>query len=292
MSAAKKKKKLIRRLRSTYRLSILKESSYEEQFSLLLTPLNLIILVAALFVFAGGLVYVVVALTPAREVLVPGYVDEQHREDARYARQVADSLTQRQQQMDEYLMMVSMVLRGEIAPDSLELEESVAVNRAALDSAISKQDSALRARIAEEDRFALNRAASSQLSGNRTRSFLFKPLEGTLSAGFDGDIQHYGIDLVAPANSMIRSVLDGTVLMASYTSDGGHVIAVQHDNDLISVYKHNSSLLKVVGDRVKAGESIAIIGNTGDHSDGPHLHFELWESGIAVDPQEYFTFDQ
>lgn len=292
MSAAKKKKKLIRRLRSTYRLSILKESSYEEQFSLLLTPLNVILLLAALFVFAGGLVYVVVALTPAREVLVPGYVDEQYREDARYARQVADSLTQQQRQMDDYLMMVSMVLRGEITPDSLELEESVAVNRAALDSVISKQDSALRARITEEDRFALNRAASSQLSVNRTPNFLFKPVEGTLSSGFDANIQHYGIDLVAPANSMIRSVLDGTVLMASYTSDGGHVIVVQHDNDLISVYKHNSSLLKVVGDRVKAGESIAIIGNTGDHSDGPHLHFELWESGIAVDPQEYLTFDQ
>ena len=292
MSPAKKKKKLIRRLRSTYRLSILKESSYEEQLSILLTPLNVILLVVALFVFAGGLVYVVVALTPAREFLVPGYVDEQHREDARYARQVADSLKQRQVQMDDYLLMVSMVLRGETTPDSLEIEESLAVNRAALDSAISKQDSALRARVAEEDRFALNRAANSKLSGNRSRTFLFKPLEGTLSSEFDANIQHFGIDLVAPAQSMIRSVLDGTVLMASYTSDGGHVIAIQHDYDLVSVYKHNSSLLKIVGDRVKAGESVAIIGNTGDHSDGPHLHFELWEGGIPVNPQTYFTFDQ
>ena len=113
-----------------------------------------------------------------------------------------------------------------------------------------------------------------------------------MSSPFDPENDHYGIDLVAPAGDVIKSILDGTVVLASYTSDGGHVIQVQHSANIISVYKHNSVLLKKVGDAVKAGESIAVIGNTGNHSDGPHLHFELWEGGVALDPADYFAFEE
>ncbi len=100
------------------------------------------------------------------------------------------------------------------------------------------------------------------------------------------------MDLVAPKEDPVKAVLDGTVIVASFTADGGNVIQIQHANNFISVYKHNSVLLKKSGDQVKAGESIAFIGDSGDHSEGPHLHFELWENGMPVNPVEYISLGQ
>ena len=126
--------------------------------------------------------------------------------------------------------------------------------------------------------------------GTKATQLLFKPLNGTVSGPFDREIKHFGIDIVAPKNEVVKAVQDGTVTLASYTTDGGYVIQVQHAHNLISVYKHNSALFKKAGETVVAGESIAVIGDTGDHTDGPHLHFELWQDGNAVDPAEYFEW--
>ena len=285
------KQKIFKQLRSQYRLSLLKESSYEERLSLLLTPLNIILLLSFTFLIVGGIVYIVVALTPLREVLVPGYVDEQYRNDAQSARQQADSAMIQLAIYSDYLDVVSNVMKGNIHPDSVEFDSKSIVDESLLSYEISEEDSLLRTKIEEEDRFALNLAGAGD-EKSTSRKFLFKPLEGTLSAGFDPDNDHYGIDLVAPQESVIKSVLDGTVILSSYTSDGGHVIQVQHSNNLVSVYKHNSVLLKKTGNRVRAGESIAVIGDTGDHSDGPHLHFELWENGSPINPSDYFSFEE
>lgn len=290
LSKKKKNKRLIKRLKSEYRLSILKESSYEEQVSLLLTPLNVVLLVGTAFLLIGGLVYAVVAISPLKEHLVPGYVDDQYRKDALSAKNTADSLLQKQKDYETYLAMLNRVLSGDIHPDSVRFDPSQEVDEAHLNFQLSSSDSLLRSKVAEEDRFALNLASGA--SSPESRKFLFTPVEGTLSSKFDPDIGHYGIDIVAPKESVIKSVLDGTVVLASYTSDGGHVIQVQHSGDFISVYKHNSVLLKKTGDRIKAGESIAVIGNTGDHSDGPHLHLELWEKGLPVDPQLYLNISE
>ena len=107
---------------------------------------------------------------------------------------------------------------------------------------------------------------------------------------FKSTTDHYGVDLVSSANSLISTVLDGTVIFAGWTLETGYVIYIQHQNNLISVYKHNAELLKTLGDKVKAGEAIAIIGNSGELSTGPHLHFELWQNGIALNPELYINF--
>ena len=120
--------------------------------------------------------------------------------------------------------------------------------------------------------------------------FFFSPIEGIISDKFNAQTQHFGIDIVAKKNEPVKCVADGTVLMASWTQDAGYVLAVQHRSNLISVYKHNSDLLKDVGHFVSAGEIIAIIGNTGELTSGPHLHFELWYNGNPVDPEEFVTF--
>ena len=102
--------------------------------------------------------------------------------------------------------------------------------------------------------------------------------------------KHYGVDIAASKESIVKSVLEGTVIFADWTTETGHTIAIQHSGNLISVYKHNSTLLKQVGSLLKAGEPIAVSGDSGELSSGPHLHFELWHNGTPVDPEEYVTF--
>ncbi len=129
-----------------------------------------------------------------------------------------------------------------------------------------------------------------QNSTNLQDMFLFPPVSGIVSAPFDLRKEHYGIDIVAKADEPVKCVADGSVLLASWTQDSGYVIVVQHRNNLISVYKHNSALLKKVGNFVSAGEIIAFIGNTGELTTGPHLHFELWMNGNPVDPEDFISF--
>ena len=119
---------------------------------------------------------------------------------------------------------------------------------------------------------------------------LFPPVKGYITQKYEPNKDHYGIDIVAKDKESVKSALDGTVIMADWTSETGYVIAVQHQYNLVSFYKHNSVLLKKVGNFVKAGDAIAIIGNSGEMSSGPHLHFELWKDGVPINPELYMVF--
>jgi len=120
--------------------------------------------------------------------------------------------------------------------------------------------------------------------------FFFSPITGIVTGPFDLSEEHYGIDIVAKSDEPVKSIADGSVIMADWTQDSGYVIAIQHRNNLISVYKHNAALLKKVGTFVSAGEIIAIIGNTGELTTGPHLHFEIWYNGTPVNPEDFVSF--
>jgi murein DD-endopeptidase MepM/ murein hydrolase activator NlpD len=118
----------------------------------------------------------------------------------------------------------------------------------------------------------------------------YLPIKGLITNKFDTSKGHLGIDLVSQPNTRVSAVLGGTVLFAGWTLDTGYVIYIQHVNNLVSAYKHNAALLKKVGDKVNGGEAIAIIGNTGEYTTGPHLHFELWHEGKPIDPEQYIVF--
>ena len=118
----------------------------------------------------------------------------------------------------------------------------------------------------------------------------FPPVQGALNDGFDVSKRHFGVDIAVPKSQPIKSTLDGTVVLATWTAEDGHVIQVQHTNNLVSIYKHNSSLLKRTGQIVKAGDVIAISGNSGENTTGPHLHFELWYNGLPINPHNYIQF--
>ncbi|MFZ6050664.1 M23 family metallopeptidase [Halocola ammonii] len=296
MSKKKKKKKVIHRLRIPYRLVILNEGSFEERFRLRLTPLNVVaslVFVTALFI---GIFWMLVSFTPLKE-LIPGYADTEWRQNANYARAQVDSLREINQQQERYLEHVRLILSGQTIDQIDSLKNDSAGQRTRqetedLNFNVSPADSALRAQISEEDQFSLTMENPFSNASSLSKSLLFKPLEGTVSSGFDAKIGHYGIDIVAPKNEAIKAVMDGSVILSTWTSDAGYVIQIQHDFNLVSVYKHNSALFKKQGDMVKAGETVAIIGDTGEHTDGPHLHFELWKGGVAVDPELYFPFNK
>jgi peptidase M23-like protein len=120
--------------------------------------------------------------------------------------------------------------------------------------------------------------------------FFFSPITGLISRKYNLPEDHYGVDIVSKRNEPVMSIASGTVILSSWTQDSGYVIAIQHSANLISIYKHNAELLKKTGNFVNGGEVIAIIGNTGDLTDGPHLHFELWYKGSPVNPEDFVTF--
>jgi murein DD-endopeptidase MepM/ murein hydrolase activator NlpD len=244
---------------------------------------------ASLLLFISAATYALVGWTPLRELVIPGYASESSRQRAIQAELRADSAIQALEVQEKYLAALSTILRGEVPVDNITeaaLDSAALANSAEEldDWGLTDEDLELRARVEDEDRFALQRAQSGERS---TKGIPFPPLQGEVSSKFDPAIGHYGVDFVAPIGSVIHAVDDGAVTLASYTSDGGYVISIQHPGSRTSVYKHNKSLLVEVGDRVQVGDPIAILGGTGTHSTGPHSHFEWWVDGQPLDPVEW-----
>ncbi len=158
-----------------------------------------------------------------------------------------------------------------------------------------EEDELLRREIEIEERLALASQPLSSEIGRASRPlqqlYLVAPVTGSVSLGFDPAKRHLGVDINAPAGTPIKSILAGHIIYAGWTLETGNTVGIQHDHNLISFYKHNSALLKETGTFVQAGEAVAIIGNTGTLSSGPHLHFELWSEGKPVNPREYIDFE-
>jgi murein DD-endopeptidase MepM/ murein hydrolase activator NlpD len=146
------------------------------------------------------------------------------------------------------------------------------------------------ARTSAPDSNALKSFASVGNDERLEHMYLLSPIKGDISLGYSLERKHLGVDVIAPKNTAVKAVADGYVISSDWTLETGNTLAIQHPNNLVSFYKHNSVLLKKPGDKVKLGEAVAIIGNTGEQTNGPHLHFELWKDGHPVNPQEYIGF--
>ena len=278
----------LKHLRHRYRLVVMNDDTFEENFSLRLTPLDLFILIGSITIVMPILVISLIAFTPIREY-IPGYADVGMRRELITLTMRSDSLEQALIAQNLFDDNLTNVLQGNIKTDSTQNrpDKSKAPNRSKMDA--SSKEATLKQTIESQDQYSLSFEPESGKSGI-SNFFFFTPLKGIISASFKTSEHHYGVDIVGPENEAIKAVLDGTVILATWSSETGYTITVQHSNNLISVYKHNSVLLKKVGDYVKAGEPIAIIGNSGEQTTGPHLHFELWYNGNAINPQDYMVF--
>jgi murein DD-endopeptidase MepM/ murein hydrolase activator NlpD len=283
-----KKRKFIDRIRHRYRLVVMNDDTFEENFSLRLTPLGFFILLASVTIIMTIFVTSLIAFTPLREY-IPGYADVSMRRDLIKITQRSDSLEQSMIERNAFMENIGNVLKGNIKTDSAQNRPDKSKDYNKLNMNASKKEEALKAGIESQDKYSLAYGTESNKSGI-SNFFFFTPLKGFVSEQFKSKEQHFGVDVVGPENESVNVTLDGTVILATWSSETGYTITVQHSNNLISVYKHNSVLLKKVGDYVKAGEPIAIIGNSGEQTTGPHLHFELWYNGKAINPQDYIVF--
>lgn len=279
-----KKKKFRQKLLSKYRLVILNDNTFEEKISFNLSRLNV-------FVFAGfsvialiGLTTIFIAFTPLRE-FIPGYSSTALKKKAYVLTHKTDSLTVALEINKKQLHSIRRVLMGDVF--SKDTTSTGTTSETSQFEAIpaSSEDSLLRRNVEREDKYNLLESDYNQES-----FVLFPPIKGSISEGFHQDTKHYAVDVVAAEGTPVKSVADGRVIFAEWTAETGYVLIIDHGNQLLSVYKHNSAINKSQGDFVKTGEVISFSGTTGELSTGPHLHFELWSKGYPLDPTNFIDF--
>lgn len=285
---AGKRGSLFRKLTHKYRMVLLNEDTYEEVGNIRLTRLNLIALVGVLLILLIAIIYVLVAYTNIRE-LIPGYPDAAMRQDIRQNAMKVDSLAYEQAIRDQYFENLKRIISGEL-PENYMNDTAGAVNLQEISFLRTTNDSLLRSQVEAEEQFRLSALEEGQGNKNLYDLHFFTPVNGIATRAFNPMEGHFGIDLVAPPNEVVKAAMDGTVTMSTWTLETGYVIQIQHDYELLTVYKHNATLFKSVGQKVVAGDAIAIVGNSGELTTGPHLHFELWHDRVPLDPAEYIVF--
>jgi len=287
MSKKKKDKKIKNKLLDKYKLVILNENTFEERLSFKLTRLNVFVVGSIAAIFLIVVTYTIIAFTSLREY-IPGYSSTALKMKATELNYKTDSLQRVIAMNDRYYSSIKQVLKGDISAADFNKDsiiQAVKLEASEVDLNPSPEDSLLREKVDKEDKYNLFESATSA-----TNFVLFPPVSGTISEVYNAKEKHYAVDIVAAKDTPIKATADGIVIFAEWTATTGYVTIIEHSYGLISVYKHSASLTKSQGDLVKAGEVIATIGNTGELSTGPHLHFELWNDGYPINPTNFIDF--
>ena len=254
-----------------YRLVVMNDETFEEIRSFRLSMSNLYGLFSIVFVLISLLVLAFVIFTPFKR-LIPGYADVNNNKEFVELLKKMDHLESEMDAQDAYINGVQNLLDG------------MGGNSELLDKTPSSSQ------IEPAPQNKPSKPSIAVPANKLDQLFFISPVKGEISQSYKIETEHFGVDIVAPANTPIKSIMDGIVVTADWSLETGNTISVQHPKNLISVYKHNSVLLKKIGNLVKAGEALAIIGNSGELTNGPHLHFELWYDGKPVNPEEFISF--
>ena len=291
----KGKRKL--KLKGKYLFMVSKEETMEPVVEFRVNLLKFSLITLGLILVLMVITYLTIAYTPLREY-IPGYADQTSMEREVYAlNRRADSIERELARKDVYFNNLKKIIEGyPFENDSLDQRDIYApllgFDLDTVDTRPSPIDSAFRAEFEEENLYNLNEAvATFETPQYNGAAIFFAPIIGSIVKAYNPSEGHYGIDIVSTENQVIKATLDGTVVWASWTLDFGYTLGIQHEGNYFSCYKHNATLLKKEGDFVKAGEAIAIIGASGELSEGPMLHFELWRNGLSLDPTDYINFE-
>ena len=271
-----------------FRLAIIDDKTHKHLVTFHFTRTTFFIAVVTVLVVLCAAIYSIIAFTPIR-TFIPGYPDARSKRSAIQNAITIDSLENVIFRWELYSENLRRAVEGEepLKIDSL-IKAGSRTNAENLDmEVIARQDSLLREHVKEEEQFGISDRDHRNLPIEGLH--FFTPLKGMISQGYDQTTHPY-IDITAPEGSVVKATLDGTVIFAGWSDEAGHTIQIQHEGDIVSIYKHNEKLLKKAGDRVTAGTPIAVVGNTGKLSTGDHLHFELWHKGQTVDPTLYIKF--
>lgn len=292
----RKDEKLLDKLQHKYRMVIMQDDTLEEKYSFRLSQMNLYIFISTILIIVVILVSSAIVMTPLK-YYIKGYGDPSVRRNIVNLTYTSDSLEDVVRKQAAYIENIKSVLQNKVESES---DVEAAYNEEDYDEEMedgsqssnrSEEELKLRQEIEQNENFELFGNDSDTYEQGLVNDYFFPPIKGKFTDGFDASEEHFGVDIAAPLNSPVKSIADGMVLLSSWTLETGHTIAIQHEDNMVSFYKHNSVLLKKVGNFVKAGEAVAIMGGTGENSSGPHLHFELWHNQRPVDPTEYINFN-
>ena len=281
-----RRKALWSNIKFKYKLTIFNENTLEEVVGIRVSKLNglsvLLSVLTILFLIAAC----IIAFTPLRNYL-PGYMNSEVREQIVKNALRVDSLQTVLQRQNMYIMNIQDIFSGRVKVDSVKSIDSLTVARQDTLMERTKKEEEFRNQYEETEKYNLTSITSEpEVNG----LIFFRPTLGMISGHFSPVKKHFGTDIAASPNESVLATMDGTVIMSAYTAETGYVIGIQHNQNFISFYKHCGSLLKKEGDKVKGGEAIAVVGNSGSLSTGPHLHFELWHKGFPVNPEKYIVF--
>ena len=280
-----KRKMFWRNFKFKYKLTITNENTLEEVVGIHVSKLNGVSVLLLTFTVIFLIVSTIIVFTPLRNYL-PGYMNSEVREQVVINALRADSLQEALNRQSLYIMNIQDIFKGQVKVDTVHSIDSLTIARSEELMERTQQEEEFRKQYEEKERYNLTAT-----DYNITSGLIFhRPTRGMMSSGFDANKKHYGVDIAATPNESVLATLDGTVILSTYTAETGYVIQIQHGQNMVSIYKHCGSLLKKEGDVVKAGEAIALVGSTGEKTTGPHLHFELWNKGRALDPSKYIVF--
>ena len=281
-----KRKAFWKNFKFKYKLTITNEDTLEEIVGIHVSKLNGVSVLLSAVTVIFLITAVIIAFTPLKNYL-PGYMNKEVREQVVTNALRADSLQWLMERQRMYIMNIQDIVSGSVKADSVHSIDSLTIVRSEELMERTQAEDEFRKLYEESERYNLTSLDNAQAI---TGLMFVRPTRGMLTSMFDANKKHFGVDVAASPNESVLATLDGTVVLATYTADTGYLIQVQHAQNLVSVYKHCGSLLKQVGDVVKAGEAIALVGNTGEKTTGPHLHFEIWNRGRALDPTKYIVF--
>ena len=282
----KNKRGFLDKLKDQYRVTVFNDSTFQSVWSMKLTRLKVLGAFSMASLIIIMLVTLLIAATGLREY-IPGYPDAEQRQLMVETALKVDSLEVEFNKRDDFFKGIKAIILGEIPEDNMVYDsasEYYDVNFAEYNHDSVFQDNLL------AEQLNLSIQGNTRKSSELSQMHFYVPVKGIITNHFNLSTEHFGVDLVSDPNARISSVLEGTVIFSGWTLETGYVLYVQHEADLVSVYKHNAELLKSTGDKVRAGEAIAIIGNSGELSTGPHLHFELWHRGNSLNPEQYIDF--
>ena len=287
MSDEKNKKSVFKKLFNQYRVTVISEDTFEDKFYFTISRTTIILASILFILFVSISTYFIISNTPIKE-FIPGYPSNKMRIEAISNALKIDSITVKINKQQRYLQAIKSALSGDIKAE--EISALITENlQKRLEAPVktSQEDSLLRLIIADEDKYNI-------ISDEEKKPLfiLFTPAKGIVSEKFNIDQKHFAVDIALEENTPIKSAAQGTVIFSEWTAETGYVIILEHPYGLLSVYKHNASLLKEQGESVEAGEVIASAGNTGEFSTGFHLHFELWTDGYPVDPEKFIDFSK
>ena len=280
-----KKKSTRKKDPKNYRLVIQEEKSYEEKFSLKLSRSNVFLIGTFISLIIISITTVIIFFTPVREY-IPGYDTTKMRVQAINNLDKLDSLINQLSTNENYLESVFKTINGEEYKNIYTNEsQRISVDLSELDMSLRAEDSILRKIVEREDKFNVIESETQKLTLEMS-----PPARGIIIDSFNSSVKHYGVDIVLKEQTPVKAIADGIVLLSEWTIDSGHTVIVYHRDQLTSVYKHNYLSKVKTGDYVKQGQVVALSGNTGELTSGPHLHFELWDSNGPINPEDFIIF--